>query len=74
VLEYIDAEKDSELTLDALAEIAGLNPFCFARTFRRQFGESPHRYSVQGFARILKVPTSMPRTVAARGAVRGRWS
>jgi AraC family transcriptional regulator len=44
VLEYIDAAIDSELTLDALAEIAGLNPFYFARAFRRQFGEPPHRF------------------------------
>jgi AraC family transcriptional regulator len=44
VLDFIDAAMDDELTLDRLAEVAGMNPFYFARTFRRRFGETPHRF------------------------------
>jgi AraC family transcriptional regulator len=44
VLDYIDAAIDGELTLDAMAEVAGMNPFYFARAFRRRFGETPHRF------------------------------
>ncbi|HEY1749564.1 MAG TPA: AraC family transcriptional regulator [Xanthobacteraceae bacterium] len=46
-LDYIDATIDGELTLDALAEVAGMNPFYFARAFRRRFGASPHRFVLQ---------------------------
>jgi AraC family transcriptional regulator len=44
VLDYIDAAMDGELTLQAMAEIANMNPFYFARAFRRQFGVAPHRF------------------------------
>jgi AraC family transcriptional regulator len=44
IVEYIDAALDGELTLDVMAEVTGMNLFHFARTFRRQFGETPHRY------------------------------
>ena len=47
VLDYIEATLDGEVTLDAIAEVAGMNPFYFARAFRRHFGESPHRYVLQ---------------------------
>ena len=47
VLDYIDAAMDGELSLDAMAEVAGMNPFYFARAFRRRFGESPHRFVLQ---------------------------
>jgi AraC-like DNA-binding protein len=36
VLDYIDATMDGELSLDAMAEVAGMNPFYFARAFRRR--------------------------------------
>ena len=47
VVDYIAATMDGELTLDALAEVAGMNSFYFARAFRRQFGLSPHRFVLQ---------------------------
>jgi len=47
VVDYIEAALDGDLTLDALAAVAGMNPFYFARSFRRQFGESPHRFVLQ---------------------------
>jgi AraC family transcriptional regulator len=44
VVDYIDMAMDGQLSLDAMAEVAGMNPFYFARAFRRQFGVSPHRF------------------------------
>jgi AraC family transcriptional regulator len=44
VVDYIDAAMESDLTLDAMAEVAGMNPFYFARAFRKRFGETPHRF------------------------------
>lgn len=47
VVEHIDASLDAELTLDAMADVIGMNPFYFARAFRRQFGETPYRFVLQ---------------------------
>lgn len=47
VVDYIDAAMDGELSLDAMAKVASMNPFYFARAFRRQFGVSPHRFVLQ---------------------------
>ena len=44
VVDYIDAAIDGDLTLDAMAEVAGMNPFYFARAFRNRFGETPHQF------------------------------
>jgi len=63
VLDYIEATIDGELTLDAMAAVAGMNPFYFARTFRRRFGVSPHRFVLQRRierAKRLLGETAMP--------------
>lgn len=44
VVEYVDANLGSTLSLGLLAEIAALSPFHFQRSFRRATGCSPHRY------------------------------
>lgn len=44
VVEYVDANLGSTLSLSLLAEIAALSPFHFQRSFRRAMGCSPHRY------------------------------
>jgi len=44
VVDYVDAAMEGDLTLDAMAEVAGMNPFYFARAFRNRFGETPHRF------------------------------
>ena len=44
VLEYIAAKLHEELSLEALAEIAGMNLYYFSRLFRQSTGLSPHRY------------------------------
>lgn len=44
LVDCIEASLDRALTLEALAEIAQMNPYYLARAFRREFGEPPHRY------------------------------
>lgn len=44
LVEFIDARLDTALTIDELAEEAGLSPFHFARAFKRSMGEPPHRF------------------------------
>jgi AraC family transcriptional regulator len=44
LLEYISAKLDEDLSLQALAEIAGMNYYYFARLFKQSMGLSPHRY------------------------------
>jgi AraC-like DNA-binding protein len=47
VVDYIDAAIEGDLTLEAVADVAGINAFSFVRAFRRQFGETPHRFVLQ---------------------------
>jgi AraC family transcriptional regulator len=44
VLDYIEANLESDLTVDHLASIACLSRFHFARAFKAVVGQSPHRY------------------------------
>jgi len=44
VTEFITANLDSDITLSAMAEAAGMSPFHFARSFRRVTGRTPHGY------------------------------
>ena len=44
VLELIDAQLDSHLSIDMLAREAGLSPAHFARAFKQTIGEAPHRF------------------------------
>jgi AraC family transcriptional regulator len=45
-LEYIEDHLDSELTLDAIAAVAHLSPYHFARMFKTSTGLPPHRYVI----------------------------
>ncbi len=47
VLEYIEANLDTELTLAELAGIACLSPCHFSRSFKDAVGFGPQRYTVQ---------------------------
>ncbi|MBK3423861.1 helix-turn-helix transcriptional regulator, partial [Methylobacterium ajmalii] len=42
--EVIEARLAEALSLDDLAEAAGLSPFHFAKMFKASFGVPPHRY------------------------------
>jgi AraC family transcriptional regulator len=44
VLEYINTNLSDKLELNALADVAGLNLYHFARAFKQTTGESPHQY------------------------------
>src|SRR5262249_16255210 len=46
VAEFIDAHLRDDVPLAALAGIARLSPFHFARAFKKSFGMPPHRYHV----------------------------
>jgi AraC family transcriptional regulator len=45
-LEYIEEHLDSEVTLDALAAVAHLSPYHFARMFKTSTGLPPHQYVI----------------------------
>jgi AraC family transcriptional regulator len=44
VLDYIEANLESDLTIDHLASIACLSRFHFARAFKAGIGRAPHQY------------------------------
>lgn len=44
ISEYIDSRLSENISLDAMAETAGLSVFHFARAFRQTFGTPPHSY------------------------------
>lgn len=44
VVEYIEQHLSEEISLRALAGLAKLSPYHFARAFRHSFGTPPHRY------------------------------
>jgi AraC family transcriptional regulator len=70
VVDYIDAAIDGDLTLDALAEVAGMNPFYFARAFRNRFGETPHQFVLRrriDRAKRLLTETETPLVEIALG-------
>ncbi|OQW48859.1 MAG: hypothetical protein A4S16_05645 [Proteobacteria bacterium SG_bin6] len=56
VLAYIEANLDSDISLSALAAVAGLSPFHFSRTFKLATGESPYHYvSLRRLARAQQL-------------------
>ncbi len=44
VIEHIETDLTADLSLNALAAVACLSPYHFARCFRQEFGKPPHRY------------------------------
>jgi len=44
ILDYIDANLDANLSLEALAGLAGVMTHQFGRAFKRKVGEPPHQY------------------------------
>jgi len=47
VLERVDASLDDRLTVEALAQEAGLSPAHFARAFKAATGKAPHQFVLQ---------------------------
>lgn len=46
IRDYVHAHSDSDLSLDRLAELAGVSPFHFARMFKQETGMSPHQFVI----------------------------
>ncbi len=44
---YIDAHFKEKITLDALAEIAGVNKYYLAHSFKEEYGVSPIQYQAE---------------------------
>src|SRR5262249_21305547 len=44
VIEYVDSHLEQEITLGALAEIAGMSSHYFSELFKQSLGISPHQY------------------------------
>ena len=60
VRDFIDAHLEESVSIQALAEIAGLSMYHFARAFRRSEGMTPHDYLVQ--CRVRRVQELLAST------------
>jgi AraC family transcriptional regulator len=73
--EYIEEHLDSELTLDAIAAVAHLSPYHFARQFKTSTGLPPHQYvitrRVERAKRLLRDSRNL--TLAQVAARSGFW-
>jgi len=47
VAEFVRADPGAPVTLAAMAQVAGMSPSCFIRTFKRSTGLTPHRFVVE---------------------------
>lgn len=68
VKQFIDHRPEQDVTVEMLAEMAGLSPFYFLRTFTQAFGHSPVKYHQTvriGKAREMIQFTSLPLTEIA---------
>ncbi|WP_245957148.1 helix-turn-helix domain-containing protein [Aestuariispira insulae] len=68
VRDYIEANISDTITIDRLAEIAGLSSFHFARQFKASLGEPPHTFVMKqrlSLARSLLIKTSLSVTEIA---------
>lgn len=61
--DFVDSALDEDLSLDRLAEVAGLSVHVLPRAFRRHFGTTPHQYVLHQRllrARALLSDTDLP--------------
>ena len=54
VLEFVEAHLADDLRLEALAAVAGVSAFHFARMFRESTGVTPHQYVLQARVRLAQ--------------------
>jgi len=47
VIDFVQAHFTQDIPLTALADVAGLSPYHFARLFKQSTGRAPHQYLVQ---------------------------
>jgi AraC-like DNA-binding protein/PAS domain-containing protein len=60
IREYINARTSENITLEAMADLAGLSVFHFARAFRQSFGVPPHSYLLH--RRIVRAQRLLQQT------------
>jgi AraC family transcriptional regulator len=58
--EYIEEHLSDDISLSALAEVAGLSPFHFSRAFKESFGLPPYRYLNERRMQIAKTFLARP--------------
>jgi len=70
VLELMDARADHNLSIDQLAQVAGLSPTHFARAFKQSVGRAPHQHlmslRLERARRLLELPDAGLSDVAQR--------
>ena len=62
VLEYIDANLGEDISLSALAQVAGMGPHYFCDLFRQSIGLSPHRFVLRQKLERAKKLLRNPKT------------
>jgi AraC-like DNA-binding protein len=68
IREYVDSHLDQTIDLEALAAVAGLSVYHFARSFKQSEGTTPHAYVLErrvARARKLLTSTSLPQSEIA---------
>jgi len=60
VREYIAAHLQQNISIQMLADVAGLSMFHFARTFKQSEGVTPHRFLLQ--SRLRRVQELLANT------------
>jgi AraC family transcriptional regulator len=74
VSEYIEANFAEDISLAALAQIAGLSPYHFARAFKETFGLPPHRYHMQKRIEQAKALLARPGISVTEAGLRTGFS
>ncbi|MFN0124738.1 MAG: helix-turn-helix domain-containing protein, partial [Blastocatellia bacterium] len=76
VRDFIQAHIENDLSLDEIAEAAGLSPFHFARAFKRTTGLTPQQYLWQAridLAKNLLTDSALPLVeISARSGFRNQ--
>jgi AraC family transcriptional regulator len=70
ILEFMDAQPSAQLSIEVLANEAGLSPAHFARAFKESVGRAPHQHlmslRLERARRLLDAPDAALSDVAAR--------
>lgn len=69
--EYLETLPGENVSLDTLAQAAGIGPFHLCRVFRAETGLSPHAYQVQVRVRLAKALLAQGRPISQVAAEAG---
>jgi AraC family transcriptional regulator len=73
VVDYVEANLTSDISLEALAGVAALSPFHFARSFKAKLGEPPHRFVMRRRVERAKILLRTTGSPIAEIAYRVGW-